>query len=100
MDIAPDQVASQLNVRNGALILQVPGDSLAAKAGLLPTTRGFAGKIKLGDVLLAVDNKPVKSKAELYKVLEDYSVGDKVLLKIQRGDEILERSIVLEETRS
>lgn len=100
VDIAPDQVASQLNVRNGALILQVPGDSLAAKAGLLPTTRGFAGKIKLGDVLLAVDNKPVKSKAELYKVLEDYSVGDKVLLKIQRGDEILERSIVLEETRS
>ncbi|RVW82693.1 Protease Do-like 8, chloroplastic [Vitis vinifera] len=58
-DIAPDLVANQLNVRNGALVLLVPGDSLAAKAGLLPTTRGFAGNIMLGDIIVAVDNKPV-----------------------------------------
>ncbi|CAK9178943.1 unnamed protein product [Ilex paraguariensis] len=59
VDIAPDLIANQLNVRNGALILQVPLNSLAAKAGLLPTTRGFAGNIVLGDIVVAVDNKPV-----------------------------------------
>ncbi|KAH9676438.1 protease Do-like 8 [Citrus sinensis] len=58
VDIAPDLVASQLNVRNGALVLQVPGNSLAAKAGILPTTRGFAGNIILGDIIVAVNNKP------------------------------------------
>ncbi|GAV58113.1 PDZ_2 domain-containing protein/Trypsin_2 domain-containing protein [Cephalotus follicularis] len=100
VDIAPDLVANQLNVRNGALILLIPGNSLAAKAGLLPTTRGFAGNIILGDIIVAVDNKPVKSKAELYKVLDDYNVGDKVILKIQRGSESLELPILLEEKNS
>lgn len=97
VDIAPDLVASQLNVRNGALVLQVPGNSPAAKAGILPTTRGFAGNIILGDIIVAVNNKPVKSKAELDKVLDDYNAGDRVMLKIQRGNENLELPITLEE---
>lgn len=100
LDIAPDLIASQLNVRNGALVLLVPANSLAAKAGILPTTRGFAGNIVLGDIIEAVDNKPVKSKAELYKVLDDYNVGDKVLLTIRRGNENLELSVALEEKDS
>lgn len=100
VDIAPDLVANQLNVRNGALILQVPGNSLAARAGLLPTMRGFAGNIVLGDIIVAVDNKPVRSKAELYKALDDYNAGDKVVLKIQRGNENLELPIILEENNS
>ncbi|WCJ25730.1 Protease Do-like 8 chloroplastic [Euphorbia peplus] len=101
VEIAPDLIASQLNVRNGVLIMQVPGNSLAAKAGLLPTTRGFAGNIILGDVITAVNNMPVKSKAELQKVLDDeYRVGDKVILKIQRAGENLEIPIILEEKTS
>lgn len=97
VDIAPDVIANQLNVRNGALILQVPGNSLAAKAGLVPTTRGFAGNIVLGDIIVGVDNKTVKNKAGLDKVLDDYNVGDRVLLIIQRGSEDLEVPIILEE---
>ncbi|KAL3597110.1 hypothetical protein D5086_008747 [Populus alba] len=97
VDIAPDVIANQLNVRNGALILQVPGNSLAAKAGLVPTTRGFAGNIVLGDIIVGVDSKTVKNKAGLDKVLDDYNVGDRVLLIIQRGSEDLEVPIILEE---
>ncbi|XP_031474383.1 protease Do-like 8, chloroplastic isoform X1 [Nymphaea colorata] len=98
LELAPDPVANQLNVRNGALVLQVPANSLAAKAGLLPTRRGFAGNLILGDIIVGVDNHPVKNKAELSKVLDDdYSVGDRVLLKIQRGDERLELPIILEQ---
>lgn len=41
------------------IMLQVPKNSVAAKAGLLPTTRGFAGNIVLGDIIVAVDDKPV-----------------------------------------
>ncbi|KAI4389058.1 hypothetical protein MLD38_001322 [Melastoma candidum] len=100
VEIAPDPVAYQLNVRNGALVLQVPGNSLAAKAGLVPTTRGFAGNIVLGDVIVAVDGKPVRSKAELDKVLDDYSIGDTVKLNIQRGGANLELPITLEEKSS
>ncbi|EOY03441.1 Trypsin family protein with PDZ domain [Theobroma cacao] len=100
IEIAPELIANQLNVRKGALILQVPGNSLAAKAGLLPTTRGFAGNIILGDIILAVNNKPVKNKGELYKALDDYNVGDKVTLKIQRGGENMDLPVMLEEISS
>ncbi|XP_019442649.1 PREDICTED: protease Do-like 8, chloroplastic [Lupinus angustifolius] len=97
VDIAPDLIANQLNVRNGALVLQVPVNSIAAKAGLNPTTRGFAGNIVLGDIIVAVNNKPVNSKAELLKTLDDYNVGDKVIFQIQRGSEKLEVNVELEE---
>ncbi|KAL1205416.1 Protease Do-like 8 [Cardamine amara subsp. amara] len=100
IELAPDPVANQLNVRNGALVLQVPGNSLAEKAGLHPTSRGFAGNIVLGDIIVAVDDKSVKNKAELMKILDEYSVGDKVKLKIKRGNEDLELQISLEEKSS
>ncbi|KAF6160031.1 hypothetical protein GIB67_033115 [Kingdonia uniflora] len=84
LEIAPDLVANQLNVRNGALVLQVPGNSLAAKAGILPTTRGFAGNIVLGDVIAAVDKKQGFSfflflgirVSKLFKLEKYISVGD------------------------
>ncbi|KAK4347781.1 hypothetical protein RND71_034120 [Anisodus tanguticus] len=102
IEIAPDLIANQLNVRNGALVLLVPGNSLAAKAGLLPTTRGFAGNIVLGDIIEAVDDKLVRSKADLYKALDNYNIGDEVRLKlkVRRGNENLELSIALEEKDS
>lgn len=77
---------------------KIPENSVAAKAGLLPTTRGLAGNIVLGDVIVAVDNKPVRSKADLLKILDEYNVGNTVLLKIQRGSENLDLPVVLEET--
>ncbi|XP_008784256.2 protease Do-like 8, chloroplastic isoform X1 [Phoenix dactylifera] len=98
VEIASNLVANQLNVQKGALVLQVMGNSVAAKVGLLPTTRGFAGNIILGDVIVAVDDKPIRSKADLSKILDDYNVGDKVVLKVQRGNQSLELPLVLEET--
>ncbi|XP_062017715.1 protease Do-like 8, chloroplastic [Rosa rugosa] len=100
VDIAPDLIANQLNVRYGALILQVPKNSVAAKAGLLPTTRGIAGNIVLGDVVVGVNNKPVKNQPELNSVLDEFSVGEKVILNIQRSGENLEVPIILEEKSS
>ncbi|XP_057857000.2 protease Do-like 8, chloroplastic [Cryptomeria japonica] len=79
IEIAPDAIANQLNVRTGALVLSVPGESAAANSGLIPTKRGFAGKIILGDVIIGVENSPIKNATELSKVLEDYSVGNMVM---------------------
>uniref|UniRef100_A0A0E0DF32 PDZ domain-containing protein n=1 Tax=Oryza meridionalis TaxID=40149 RepID=A0A0E0DF32_9ORYZ len=76
---------------------KVPGGSAAAKAGLVPTSRGFAGNIVLGDIIVAVDGKPIKGKSDLSRVLDDYGVGDKVSLTFQRGAETLEVTLPLEE---
>lgn len=42
----------------------------------------------------------VKNKGELYKALDDYNVGDKVTLKIQRGGENMDLPVMLEEISS
>lgn len=61
-------------------MLQVPKNSVAAMAGLLPTTRGFAGNIVLGDVIVAVDNKPVSYC--LFKLLSFLHLLDTKLLGV------------------
>lgn len=98
VDIAPEVIANQLNVRSGALVLSVPENSAAAKAGMIPTKRGFAGKIILGDVIVSIDNHTIKNVSYLSKILDDYVVGDKVVLKVERINGVVEIPITLEES--
>jgi S1-C subfamily serine protease len=84
VQLAADQVARQLGVDSGALIVQVVPDSPAAKADLQPTRRDRQGDIQLGDVIVAVDGKPVEKANDLFTLLEGHQVGDKVTLGIRR----------------
>lgn len=42
----------------------------------------------------------VKTKSDLLKILDDYNVGDQIRLKLQRGSDILELPVTLEEERN
>jgi serine protease Do len=53
------------------------------------------GQIQAGDEILAVNDSPVIDFDSLILVVNSYSAGDNVRLKIRRGDEIIERTIVL-----
>lgn len=56
---------------------------MAANIGLLPTTRGFAGNIVLGDIIVAVDNKPVSFLIYLNGsqiILSNFTIIGKILL--------------------
>lgn len=82
--VAPDQLAQRMGIK-GVLLISVVSDGPAAQAGLQPTRRSVDGDIHLGDVLVAVDGKPVESGDELFGRLESYNVGDTVKLTILRG---------------
>lgn len=97
VQLAPDLVARQLNVKTGALILTVAERGAGEKAGLNPTRRGLAGNIVLGDIIVGVNGMPVKNAAEFTRVLETYDVGDKVKLQVQRNDDNMELLVTLEE---
>jgi S1-C subfamily serine protease len=84
VQLAADQVARQLGVDSGALIVQVVPDSPAAKADLQPTRRDRQGDIQLGDVIVSVDGKPVEKANDLFALLESHQVGDKVTVGIRR----------------
>ncbi len=87
VQVAHDQLAHELGVRKGALLVRTFRNGPAAKAGLRPTRRDDDGDIRLGDVILAVDDKPVEKANELFDVLETYKIGDTVKLTILREDE-------------
>jgi S1-C subfamily serine protease len=78
----------------GALVLGVNENSPAAAAGLKPTQR-VGGQIVLGDVIDQIDGKDVRSVAELNAMLERYSVGDKVKLRVLREGEHVEVPVTL-----
>ncbi|EFJ43542.1 trypsin family [Volvox carteri f. nagariensis] len=100
--IASDSVAQRLKVGRGALIQAVSSGGAADKAGLLPTRRGLSGIIT-GDVIQAVNGRPVNSGGDLLVALDGLAAGDtakvKVIRSTDQGLQELELSIVLGEEK-
>ncbi len=80
----------------GVVIASVAPGSAAAAAGLRGTERDADGSIIPGDVIQAVDDKPVRSVDELTAVLELRKVGDTVTLSILRGTKTLKVTVTLQ----
>jgi S1-C subfamily serine protease len=92
--VASDQQARQLGL-NGVLVADVEPDSPAAQAGLRPTRRDEANRLRLGDVIVTLDDKPVRSSNDLLDVLEQHQAGDKVQMTVLRDGEKQEVSVTL-----
>ena len=95
IQVADDQIARELNL-SGVLIVDVKQGSAGERAGLRPTTRDFMGQIVLGDVIVAIDGKRVKSVKDLFIVLEKYQVGQTVTVTILRGESREEIKVALQ----
>ncbi len=83
VETAPDYVLERTGIE-GALILSVGSGSAAEAAGLRPTTRQRSGDVALGDIIVAVDGKPVRTGGELRGRLLSYQVGDSIELTVLR----------------
>jgi S1-C subfamily serine protease len=79
-----DNVTRQLGLKGALLGTIKPGGS-AYEAGLIPIRRNEDGDILLGDLIVAVDGKPVETADALLNELENHQVGDKIKLAIVRG---------------
>jgi len=53
------------------------------------------GQLQVNDVIIAVNGAPVVDFDSLILAINAYSAGDSIRLKIRRGDETIERTIVL-----
>ncbi len=84
VQVAADETAQRLGVEQGVLIVKVMPNSAAAQAGLQGTRRGPSGDIEIGDVVVAVDGKPVANSRDLNEALAQHKVGDSVTLTIVR----------------
>lgn len=83
VSFASDRMIAQLGLP-GLLILDVQPDSKASMASLRPTRRTRFGQIILGDIIVAVDQTPIRNNRDLLLALENYKVGDRVDLTVWR----------------
>jgi len=79
---ADERVATRLGVRGVVVLGVVPG-SPAERAGIRPFDPATN---QPGDIIVAVDGKPVATVADLAAALDEAGVGKDVVVTITRGD--------------
>lgn len=98
-----DLTAQQVRARNRAAFSGSQSDAIAAALGYLtidarPTVivrslqvGGPAdGPLEPGDRVLAVDDRPTTTPADVVAAVRDRAIGDSVTVRVQRGDETVE----------
>jgi S1-C subfamily serine protease len=84
----PDDAWQELGIGGGRglLIIAVAPDSAATEAGLM-----------LGDVIVAVDGKTLRTGASLQSILDGENVGKSVPLDVVRGGQLLKVAVTVRE---
>ena len=95
ISFAPDASMEQLGV-TGVLVLDAREGGPAAKAGVRGTSRDEYGRLVLGDIILSVDGKKVKTASDLYRALDKKAVGEILDVEVLRGDATIHLPITLE----
>lgn len=94
-DLAKD-VGLQKNFR-GVLVNSVVKGGPAEKAGLKGSTIDENSKMYAGDIITAIDGHAVKRIEDIIFYIEEHkSVGDKVVLTVNRGNEVIELDTILQ----
>ena len=76
-DLTPELVSAfNLDNKHGAAISRIENNSPAAKAGLEP-----------GDIIVAANDRPVKSSHDISNIVGLLQIGDKVNIEFFRGNE-------------
>jgi len=94
VQLARPDVAQQLGVDRGLLIVTVVPESGAARAGLR-NSESRGRDVVLGDVILSLNGRPLYRVDDLLNELEKYNAGDRVKVGLLRGAEELEVEIEL-----
>jgi S1-C subfamily serine protease len=67
------------------MVMTVTPRGPADQAGLVPIRENDEGALFVGDVIVAVDGKPVETEDELLTIIENHSIGDAVKLTLIRN---------------
>jgi S1-C subfamily serine protease len=88
-------ITAQLEVKGVAVLRVLPG-SAAARAGLKGLRVNANRTYSAGDVITAVEGKPVNDIPELLARLDDFKIGQIVNLSILRDGQTIRRGVELQ----
>lgn len=94
----PQRTLRQIGVK-GLMIESVGPDSAAEKAGMRPPYRDDNGTLHWGDIIVAIDGEPIESANDYLLALENYRVGDKIKVMVERENERIAIDLTLDPAR-
>jgi S1-C subfamily serine protease len=74
---------------SGVIVRDVQPGSAAERAGLQGIRRTVRGLV-LGDVIIGIDDHKINDYDDLYNTLDGYQAGQKVKVKVRRGDQVVD----------
>ncbi len=92
---ANDTTTQRMGIE-GVLTVDVAEGSAAAAAGLVGMRRNRQGQLILGDIIVAIEEEPVRSLDDLMQLLDQYSVGDTVRVAIVRNGQRVTLPVTLQ----
>ena len=95
ISLVPDAMARRWGVK-GVIIGKVGRGSAAERVGLRGARETMGGRVELGDILVAVDGKPVETIDDLMDEMEKHKVGDQVTIEYIRGNRRLQANVTLQ----
>jgi len=84
VSLVPDAMAKRWGIK-GLIVGKVSRGGGAEQAGLKGARETATGRVELGDIITAVDGKPVGTLDDLMAVMEQHKVNDHVTVEIVRG---------------
>ena len=94
--LLPDAFSARYGIE-GIVIREVDRRGAAGRAGLRGIEVDRWGNVKLGDVLVAIDGKTIRTYDDMYQALDKRHAGDRVKVRLRREDTARDVDIVLQE---
>jgi len=98
LELASDRWIRRYRIE-GLPVVRVFQGLPAEQAGIRGAYRNARGEILLGDIIVAVDGKPVRSNDDYLSLLEAQQPGDTVTVTLRNGDQQREVSVTLSESQ-
>ncbi len=98
LELASDSWIRRYRIK-GLPVVRVFQGLPAEQAGIRGAYRNARGEILLGDVIVAIDGKPVRSNDDYLSLLEARQPGDTVTVTLRNAEEQREVSVVLTESQ-
>lgn len=95
VNFIPQRTLRQIGVK-GLMIEVVIPDSAAEKAGMRAPYRDEEGTLHWGDIIVAIDGEPIESENDYLLALENYRVGDKIKVLVERENKRIPLDLTLD----
>ena len=83
--LVPEEIKHRLEIKKGIVVGSVQKGGPAEEVGLQGMKQDSWGRIYIGDIITKIDGKEVNNYDDIYHVLENYRIGQKVDITHIRG---------------